>query len=77
MSEDDPFSLEVTPDLIIRAYCSGIFPMAETAGSPDIFWVSPEERGILPLDGFHISKSLGKALKKIVFRFDAIRISTA
>lgn len=64
MSEDDPFSLEITPDLIIRAYCSGIFPMAEDATSPDIFWVSPEERGILPLDGFKVSKSLRKALKK-------------
>ncbi len=50
--------------LIVRAYKSGIFPMSESADSPDVFWVSPEKRGIIPLDGFHISKSLKKAIRK-------------
>jgi len=59
----DPFAIELTPELIIRAYQAGIFPMAEDADSPDLFWVSPEMRGILPLDGFHVSKSLGKRLR--------------
>lgn len=59
----DPFSVELTPDLIIRAYRAGIFPMAEDARSDDLFWVSPQQRGILPLDGFHVSKSLRKRLR--------------
>lgn len=60
----DPFDIEVTPELIVRAYSAGIFPMAEDAEDEDLFWVSPELRGILPLDGFHASKSLRKAMRK-------------
>jgi leucyl/phenylalanyl-tRNA--protein transferase len=60
----DPFAVEITPELIIRAYRSGIFPMAEDATDEDLFWVSPEERGIIPLDGFHASKSLRKAMRR-------------
>ena len=60
----DPFAVEITPELIIRAYRSGIFPMAEDAADDDLFWVSPEMRGIIPLDGFHASKSLRKAMRK-------------
>lgn len=63
MKNSDPFEPELTADLIIRAYKAGIFPMAEDADSPDLFWVSPDKRGVLPLDKFHISKSLRKALK--------------
>lgn len=61
---DDPFEVELTPELILRAYKAGIFPMSESADDPDIFWVSPQLRGILPLDGFNISRSLAKALRK-------------
>lgn len=60
----DPFDIEVTPELIVRAYRAGIFPMAEDAEDEDLFWVSPEMRGIMPLDGFHASKSLRKAVRK-------------
>lgn len=60
----DPFDIEVTPELIVRAYRAGIFPMAEDAEDEDLFWVSPEMRGIMPLDGFHASKSLRKAMRK-------------
>ena len=59
----DPFAIELTPELIIRAYQAGIFPMAEDAGSPDLFWVSPQQRGIIPLDDFHISRTLRKTLR--------------
>lgn len=59
----DPFAVELTPELIIRAYQAGIFPMAETAESDDLFWVSPQRRGIIPLDGFHVSRSLRKLLR--------------
>ena len=64
MNSDNIFELELTPDLLVRAYMAGIFPMAQSANSPDIFWVSPEKRGIIPLDNFHISKSLKKTIKK-------------
>lgn len=60
----DPFSIDITPELIVRAYSAGIFPMAEDASDDDLFWVSPELRGIIPLDGFHASKSLRKAMRK-------------
>lgn len=64
----DPFTLDLTPELIIRAYQAGIFPMAEDADSPDLFWVCPERRGILPLDAFRISRSLRKVLRSHPFR---------
>jgi leucyl/phenylalanyl-tRNA--protein transferase len=60
----DPFVVDLTPELIIRAYCAGIFPMSEDAEDEDIFWVSPDLRGIIPLDGFRASKSLRKAMRK-------------
>jgi leucyl/phenylalanyl-tRNA--protein transferase len=63
-SRTDPFAVELTPELIVRAYRAGIFPMAEDAADNDIFWVSPDMRGILPLDGFHASRSLRKAMRK-------------
>lgn len=69
----DPFDIEITPELILRAYRAGIFPMAEDAGSPDLFWVSPEMRGIIPLDGFRVSKSLRKTLRNHPY---SIRVDT-
>lgn len=62
----------ITPDILLRAYSIGLFPMAESSDDPEIFWVEPEMRGILPLDGFHISKSLTKTVRKRPFdiRFD-------
>lgn len=78
MSHSDPFDIDITPQLIVRAYCSGIFPMSEDANDDDIFWVSPELRGIIPLDGFRLSTSLRKAMRKSGFQikvdtdFDAI-----
>lgn len=56
--------MTVTPDLLLRAYRGGIFPMAERREDPDIFWVDPRRRGILPLDGLHISRSLARRLRK-------------
>lgn len=59
----DPFDIEITPEMILRAYRAGIFPMSETADAKEIFWVSPQMRGVIPLDGFKISKSLAKTLR--------------
>ena len=69
----DPFAVELTPELILRAYQAGIFPMAEDAESDDLFWVSPQQRGIIPLDGFHVSHSLKKLLRRHSF---AVRVDT-
>lgn len=54
----------ITPEIMVEAYASGIFPMAETRDASEVFWVDPRMRGILPLDGFHISRSLGRRLRK-------------
>ncbi len=56
--------MSVTPELLLHAYRSGIFPMAETRDDPEIFWVDPRRRGIIPLDGFHISRSLARRLRR-------------
>lgn len=55
---------ELTPDLLMRAYSMGVFPMSEHRDDPDIFWVDPIRRGIFPLDEFHISRSLAKAIRR-------------
>ncbi|MEP2534126.1 leucyl/phenylalanyl-tRNA--protein transferase [Shimia sp.] len=55
---------ELTPDLLMRAYGLGVFPMAEHRDDPDVFWVDPIRRGIFPLDQFHISRSLARALRR-------------
>jgi len=59
--------VELSPELLLRAYAAGIFPMSESREDADIFWVDPETRGILPLDDFHIPKSLKKIVRKNVF----------
>ncbi len=64
----------LSPELLIRAYASGVFPMSESRSDSAIFWVDPKERGILPLDDFHVPKSLRKALKRNPFD---IRTDTA
>lgn len=60
-------------DLLLRAYASGVFPMAESAEDSEVFWVQPEQRGIIPLDGFHVPHSLAKAVRRRSFeiRFDS------
>ena len=63
---------DITPDLLLRAYSIGLFPMADSADDPELFWVEPELRGIIPLGDFHISKSLGKTIRRAPFdiRYD-------
>ena len=59
--------------ILLRAYAAGIFPMAESAESRELHWFDPERRGILPLDGFHVPRSLRKTLRRCPFelRFDS------
>lgn len=54
--------------MVLRAYSLGIFPMAETADDPALHWVEPKKRGVIPLDGLHVSRSLAKLVRSN--RFD-------
>ena len=69
MSRRQP--LEITPELLLRAYSIGLFPMAEERDSPELHWVEPERRGIFPLDRLVISKSLAKAVRADRFEVTA------
>ena len=55
MTSRDSASSEITPAVLLRAYACGIFPMAESADDPTLFWVEPELRGVIPLDGFRVA----------------------
>lgn len=66
--------MPVTPDLILRAYASGVFPMARSRAGRTLYWVDPDDRGVIPLDGFHVPKSLLKTVKRGAFE---VRIDTA
>ncbi len=65
---------QITPEVLLEAYRAGLFPMAESAHSSVLHWIDPPERGILPLDGFHVSHSLAKAVRKSIFE---VRINQA
>ncbi len=58
----------LTTELLLRAYASGYFPMADAADDPGYYWVYPEWRGVIPLDRFHLPRSLGKTLRRAPFR---------
>jgi leucyl/phenylalanyl-tRNA--protein transferase len=74
MSSRDTASSEITPSVLLRAYACGIFPMSESADDPTIFWVEPEKRGIIPLDGFRVSSRLARTVRADTFR---ITVNTA
>lgn len=56
--------LDLTPDMLLRAYAIGVFPMAEDRDDPDLFWIDPRMRGIIPLDNFHVPKRLAKTIRQ-------------
>jgi len=64
MKDHDPQSPEITPALLLRAYEAGVFPMADSADADELFWVEPRQRGIIPLDGFHLSRSLRRRIRR-------------
>ena len=57
-------SPDLSPDLLLRAYAAGVFPMAGHRADPEVFWVDPPRRGVLPLDGVHISRSLARRMRR-------------
>ena len=74
MNRHDPGVQKLTPELLLRAYAAGIFPMAESRDDPGVFWVDPQVRGIMPLDDFHIPRRLKKTVRSGGFE---VRIDTA
>jgi leucyl/phenylalanyl-tRNA--protein transferase len=63
----------IDPDLLLRAYSIGVFPMADSRAADDVYWVEPKKRGILPLDHFRLSRSLAKAIRSDRFAVTADR----
>ncbi len=55
---------KLTPELLLMGYATGIFPMAERRDDPELFWVDPLRRGIIPLDSFHVSRSLARRIRR-------------
>jgi leucyl/phenylalanyl-tRNA--protein transferase len=60
--------IELTPELILKAYACGVFPMAERHDSPEVYWIDPDFRGILPLDDFHLPKRLARTMRSSPYR---------
>ena len=65
---------QITPELLLKAYAFGVFPMAKSRHDQEVFWVQPKERGVIPLDNFHIPRSMKKLLRRQEFD---IRIDSA
>ncbi|MDP6691300.1 MAG: leucyl/phenylalanyl-tRNA--protein transferase [Alphaproteobacteria bacterium] len=66
--------MKITSDIVLKAYATGIFPMSEGRDEPEMFWVDPEKRGILPLEDFHLSRRLRRTVRQEPF---TIRIDSA
>ena len=70
--------IDITPEVLLKAYACGIFPMAESADDPALYWIEPDMRGIIPLEGFHLSARLKRTVRTTPFTvwidrdFDAV-----
>ncbi|MFN7000895.1 MAG: leucyl/phenylalanyl-tRNA--protein transferase, partial [Elioraea tepidiphila] len=65
---------EITPDLVLRAYRAGLFPMAERRDGERLYWLDPELRGVQPLDAFHLPRRLARTVLSDTFE---VRCDTA
>ena len=78
MASKEHAIVEITPEVLLKAYACGIFPMAESADDPALYWIEPERRGVLPLDSFHVPVRLKRTLRQDRYRvvcdvdFDAV-----
>jgi leucyl/phenylalanyl-tRNA---protein transferase len=78
MASRETALVEITPDVLLKAYACGIFPMAESADDPALYWIEPERRGIIPLEDFHVPARLARSVRKTPFTvvvdrdFDAV-----
>jgi leucyl/phenylalanyl-tRNA--protein transferase len=67
MASRDDINIEITPQVLLKAYACGIFPMAESADDPALYWIEPQQRGILLLDRVHVPKRLARTIRQGVF----------
>ena len=78
MTARDDIVIEITPQVLLKAYSCGIFPMAEAADDPALYWIEPQARGVLPLDGVHVPRRLARTMRQGGFEvridsdFDAV-----
>jgi leucyl/phenylalanyl-tRNA---protein transferase len=78
MANRESGSIDITPEVLLKAYACGIFPMAESAEDPALFWIEPEKRGVIPLDRFHVPARLARTVRSDRFTvtvdrdFDAV-----
>jgi leucyl/phenylalanyl-tRNA---protein transferase len=63
MASRESALIDITPEVLLKAYACGIFPMAESADDPALYWIEPERRGIIPLDKFHVSDRLARTVR--------------
>lgn len=68
MASRDDIMIEITPQVLLKAYSCGIFPMAESADDPALYWIEPQHRGILPLEAAHVPKRLARTVRSGHFR---------
>jgi leucyl/phenylalanyl-tRNA--protein transferase len=67
MASRDDIVIEITPQVLLKAYACGIFPMAESADDPALYWIEPQQRGILQLDQVHVPRRLARTIRQSVF----------
>ncbi len=63
MASRETAFVEITPEVLLKAYACGIFPMAESSDDPALYWIEPEKRGIIPLDTFHVPSRLARTIR--------------
>jgi leucyl/phenylalanyl-tRNA--protein transferase len=63
MASRESAFIDITPEVLLKAYSCGIFPMAESAEDPALYWIEPERRGIIPLDRFHVPDRLARTVR--------------
>jgi leucyl/phenylalanyl-tRNA---protein transferase len=67
MTSRDDIVIEITPQVLLKAYTCGIFPMAESADDPALYWIEPQQRGVLMLDEVHVPRRLAKSIRQGVY----------
>jgi leucyl/phenylalanyl-tRNA--protein transferase len=78
MTRHNELEVEITPEVLLKAYACGIFPMAESADDPSLYWIEPQKRGVIPLDDFHVPRRLARTVRgdrfeiRIDHDFDAV-----
>jgi leucyl/phenylalanyl-tRNA---protein transferase len=73
MASRESAFVEITPEVLLKAYACGIFPMAESAEDPALYWIEPEKRGIIPLEGFHVPARLARTVRSERFEIHVNR----